>query len=64
VDTGLLGQGFLAETQGFPVVTDSFAKRERRWGDWLWHRANDIRPDCMCPERLCPMILRPARVPP
>lgn len=56
VDAGLMGQGFLAEAQGFSTGADSFAEDTRSWGEWFCHRpANDIRPDCLCTEHLCPM---------
>ena len=65
MDAGLVGQGFLTEPQGFPAGTDAFAKRLGGGGEWFGHSAaNDIRPDCLCPERLYPMLLHPDMVRP
>jgi hypothetical protein len=65
VDAGLVGQGFLAEVQGFPLGTDSFTQGGRGRREWLSHRLpNDIRPKLLCPESLRLMLLRPGMVPP
>jgi hypothetical protein len=65
VDTGLMGQSFLAEAQGFSVGSDAFAEDAGGWGEWFCHSpANDIHPDCLCTEQLCPMRKSPDMVPP
>jgi hypothetical protein len=65
MDIGLMGQSFLAETQGFAKGADAFAKRSSGWGEWFSHEAaNDIRPDCLCTEKIRPMPLRPDTVAP
>lgn len=37
VDAGLMGQGFLAELQGYAAGADAFAKRLSGWGEWFGH---------------------------
>lgn len=65
MNTGLIGQGFLAETQSFAACADAFAKYSSCGGQWFGHSAaNDIRPDCLCTEQLCPMRIRPDTVQP
>lgn len=63
MDAGLVGQGFLAEAQGFAAGPNAFAERLGGRGEWFGHGpANDIRPDCLCLERLRPMLLHPDMV--
>jgi hypothetical protein len=56
MDPGLMGQGFLAEAQGFATGADAFTEDAGGWGEWFCHSPpNDIRPDCLCTEQLRPM---------
>jgi len=65
MDAGLMRQSFLAETQSFAAGADTFAEYLGGGGEWFDHSAaNDIRPDCLCTEQLCPMCLRPGTVRP
>jgi hypothetical protein len=60
VDAGLMGQGFLAEAEGFPAGADTFAERSGGGGERFGHGPdNDILLDYLCPERLYPMRLHP-----
>lgn len=58
MDTGLMSQCFLAESQSFALSANAFAKHLSGRGDWFDHSStNDICLDCLYPERLYPMPL-------